>query len=179
MGNPATLFRFRLDVSDVDRGFYEAIDLRAAMHPSETEIYLLTRVLAYALNYEEGLTFAPGLCTGDEPAISLPGEHGAIAKWIDIGNPSPRRMHKAAKAARSVRIYTYKDPEALKREALGEHIHRAAEIEIFALEERFLKQLAAKLARDNTWSVIFNDGGLVVTIGDESFMGAVTEHRLG
>src|SRR3989338_3231587 len=98
MANPATLFRFRIDISDVERGFYEAIDLRAAKHPSETEAYLLTRGLAYALNYESGIVFSPGLCTADAPAIGVPGQNGQVSVWIDIGNPAPRRIHKASKA---------------------------------------------------------------------------------
>ena len=106
---PATLYRFRLDVSDVDRGFYEPLDLRVPMHPSETEDFLITRVLAYALNYESGMEFSRGLSTPDEPAISLPGDRGGLALWIDIGNPLARRIHKASKAADRVRIYTYKD----------------------------------------------------------------------
>ena len=70
MANPSTLYRFKLSVSDVDRGFYENLDFRVAMHPSENEAYLLSRVLAYALNYESGLEFSVGLCDPDEPALT-------------------------------------------------------------------------------------------------------------
>src|SRR4051812_10031831 len=153
MANPSTLYRFRITVSDVDRGFYEDIDFRAAMHPSENEPYLLTRVLAYALHYESGLEFSAGLSTSDEPAISLKDLNGTFTTWIEIGNPSPRKLHKGSKAARSVYVYTYKDPENLKREAAKETIHRAGEITLFALRESFLTALAAHLKRDNHWGL--------------------------
>ena len=42
----ATVHRFQIDLSDVDRGVYEALDLRVARHPSESVPYLLTRTLA-------------------------------------------------------------------------------------------------------------------------------------
>lgn len=177
MANPARLYRFRLTVSDVDRGFYESLDFRAAMHPSESEAYLLTRVLAYSLNYESGLEFAPGLSSSDEPALHLLGPNG-IALWIEIGNPSSRKLHKAAKASKKVRVYTYKDPESLKKEAAGQAIHRAGEIEVFALGSPFLNALAGVLQRDNEWGLIHNDGELTVTVGEESILGSITQHSL-
>jgi uncharacterized protein YaeQ len=181
MANPATLYRFRLDVSDIPRGFYDVVDFRLGMHPSETPDYLLTRALAYALNCEPGLSVTPGLCAGDEPALSLPspqGGHGAMELWIDLGNPSPRKLHKAAKAARRVRVYTYKDPHALVREAAGERIHRAPEIEIFGIEPALLRTLAGWLERDNAWTLIHDQDTLTVTAGEQVASGAITRVSL-
>jgi uncharacterized protein YaeQ len=179
MGNPARLYRFRISVSDVERSFYEELDFRAAMHPSETDLYLVTRVIAYALNHEPGIEFSPGLCTGDEPAIRVPDSQGGIALWVDIGNPSPRKLHKAAKASRRVRVYTYKDAENLRRECADEAIHRAQEIEVFSLDERFLSALAATLERDNQWTLLLNGGELTVSAGAKNFQAPLGSHRLG
>ncbi len=178
MASPSTLFRFKIALSDIDRSVYEALDLRVAMHPSESEDYLLTRVLAYALNVESGLEFTQGLCSPDEPAIWLPDPRGGIAKWIDIGNPAARRLHKASKAARSVRVYTYKNPETLKREAASEPVHRAAEIEVFSFDSTFLKALTNMLKRENNWTLIHNDGELSITSGEENIMTTLGVHRL-
>jgi uncharacterized protein YaeQ len=178
VANPATLYRFRISVSDIERSFYEDVDFRAAMHPSENEIYLLTRVIAYALNYERGLAFSAGLSTSDEPAIKLEQPGGAIEKWIEIGNPSPRKLHKATKSSRLVRVYTYKDPENLKREAAKESIHKAQEIEVFSIKESFLRELAQILKRDNTWTLISDGGSLVITADEQSFIGSLEPHRL-
>jgi uncharacterized protein YaeQ len=178
MALTSTLYRFRLSVSDLDRGFYEDLDFRVAQHPSESEPYLLTRIIAYALNFEDGLEFMPGLCTADDPALRLAGENGGIALWIDIGNPSPRRMHKASKASARLRIYTYKDPEPMLREARGEKIHRAEEIEVFSLDERFLKSAAGRLEKDNRWSLMHQEGELTLTMGEEAFSGSLVRHTL-
>jgi uncharacterized protein YaeQ len=178
VANSSTLYRFKLEVSNVEREFYDSLDIRVAMHPSETETFLLTRVIAYALNYESGLEFTPGLQTPDEPAIKLLGSNGNISIWIDIGNPSARRLHKASKASDRVRIYTYKDPENLKREISGESIHRADQIEVFSIDPKFIDSLGLLLKRDNMWGVIYNEGELVISVGDESLMGSIVRHSL-
>ena len=43
MALSATVYHFQIELSDVDRGVYEALDLRVARHPSESTPYLLTR----------------------------------------------------------------------------------------------------------------------------------------
>jgi uncharacterized protein YaeQ len=178
MAQASTLYRFKIELSDVDRSIYESLDVRLAMHPSETSEFLLTRVLAYTLNFAEGLSFSDGLSTPDSPSIQTLGPNGEILKWIDIGNPSARRLHKASKASRSVRVYTYKNPENLKKELASESIHRAEEIEIFSFEPFFLAELGNTLKRDNVWSFIHTDGEIVITAGEQTFIGAVSAHRL-
>src|SRR5262245_22698065 len=104
MANPSTLYRFKIDLTDVDQGVYESLDVRAPMHPSEAEVFLVTRMLAYALNYAQGLQFSKlGLSEPDDPCISIKDADGAVDLWIEIGNPSARKLHKAAKASRRVR----------------------------------------------------------------------------
>ena len=58
MAHPSTLFRFRIDLTDIDRGVYRKLDFRIAMHPSESETFFVTRVLAYALNAQDDLQFS-------------------------------------------------------------------------------------------------------------------------
>lgn len=166
MALSSTLYRFRVELSDVERDLYQSFDLRLAKHPSENEVYLVTRLLAYLLSFEEGLEFAPGLCTDDEPAIfQRDSGSGGFSRWIEIGNPSARRLHKASKAARRVQIYTYKDPSALVRELAGEKVYRRESIEAFALDPQFLGRLVAALERDNKWAVFRQDGTLTVALG--------------
>jgi uncharacterized protein YaeQ len=159
-----TLYRFRIELSDLDRGVYDTLDFRIAMHPSETTDFLLTRVLAYALNSDVEFA-AEGLSDPDQPALRRAGAHGAIDLWIEIGNPSARKLHRASKAASAVRVYTYKDPRPLVAEA-GE-IPRAAEIEVFALGSSFLGELASHLERDSRWSLLVQDG--LLTLSGEGF----------
>src|SRR5262249_47377966 len=57
MALTSTIYNFDIDLADSDRGVYETLAVRAALHPSETEELLWTRVLAYCLEYEEGIAF--------------------------------------------------------------------------------------------------------------------------
>ena len=47
MALTATIYNFDVDLSDSDRGVYETVALRVAQHPSESDEYLIARVLAY------------------------------------------------------------------------------------------------------------------------------------
>ena len=94
MALSATICRFHFELSDVDRGVYESVELRAAQHPSESDAYFVTRVLAWALEYNEGLAFGRGVSTPEDPAIYLADDIGDYLLWIEIGQPSAERLHK-------------------------------------------------------------------------------------
>jgi uncharacterized protein YaeQ len=162
----ATLYRFRIDLADVDRGVYGPIDFRAALHPSETPIFMVTRVLAYALNFQEGLEFSPGgLSDPDAPAMRLEDPNGGVKLWIEIGNPSARKLHRASKAADEVKVYTYKNPEPMLQEIAAEKVHRADRLGIYSFDPRFLERLVGSLEKDNAWSLMLTDGSLVLNVG--------------
>lgn len=129
-------------------------------------------MIAYALNVEPGLEFsAGGLSEPDDPCISSDNPRGGKMLWIEVGNPSARRLHKAAKAARTVKVYTYKNPEPLIREMRAERVHNAEAIEVFALASEFLEELELKLERDNNWILFRDQGSLMITIGEEIIQG--------
>mgnify|MGYP000925309763 CR=1 FL=1 len=163
-----TVYRFRIELSDVDRGVYETLDLRTALHPSETPAYLVTRVLAFALNAGEGLVFSPGgLSDPDAPTLRIDDPVGGGTKlWIEIGNPSARKLHKASKAAELVKVYTYKDPKLLLKEIAAGDVHRARELVVTSFDPRFLERLTQDLRKDNPWSLIVTDGILTVNLPD-------------
>jgi uncharacterized protein YaeQ len=178
LGLTSTLYRFKIDLSDVDRKLYEALEFRAAMHPSESLPFFIARILAFALNHRPGLEFSPGISAPDEPAIRAFGPTGGLDLWIDIGNPTAKRIHKASKTAKEVRIYTHKDPRLLAREYRAEKVHKLGGIGLFSLDQRFLKSLGKTLGRDNHWELTHNEGGLYVGVGKESFEGRLERHAL-
>ncbi len=106
----ATIYTADIDLADHDRGVYETLALRVARHPSESDEYLVTRLLAYALEYTEGLEFSTGgLSSPDDPALAVRDLTGALRAWIEIGWPDGARLHKAAKASPRVAVYPHKD----------------------------------------------------------------------
>ena len=102
MALTSTVYNFNIDLSDADRGVYETLDLRVARHPSESEEFLVARLLAYCLEYQQGIEFSRGLSDADEPPIAVRDLTGAMRAWIDIGTPSADRLHKASKSTARV-----------------------------------------------------------------------------
>jgi uncharacterized protein YaeQ len=179
MAMPSTLFRIQVELSDIDQGIYKSLDLRLAMHPSEAPPYLLTRLLAYAFNEREFLEMVPeGLSDPEAPAVRAVTPGGDILLWIEIGNPSARKLHKAAKAARQVLVYTYKDPEPLLKDIRENKVFHAESIGIFSLDAKFLQALAGKLERKNAWGVMLHDGVLTVSGGDWSETAELRKHTV-
>src|ERR1700729_4285078 len=143
----ATVHSFKIELADSDRGVYVPLDLRVARHPSETEDHLLTRVLAYCLEYSEGISFSNGWSDPDQPAISIRDLTGVLRVWIDVGAPDASRLHRAAKLAPRVAVYTHKDADQLAARLRTEKIHRAEALELYAVDREWLAALTARLPR--------------------------------
>lgn len=170
----ATLHRFEIALADADRGVYESLELRVARHPSESSSFLLVRVLAYCLEYREGITFSKGgVSDVDEPAISISDLTGRRLAWIEVGAPSAERLHRAAKSTERVVLYTDRRLDMLRPAWLGERIHRADEIRVIAFPREFLRALESQLERNVRWDVSIGDGHLYVTAGGASFDTAI------
>jgi len=178
MALSATVYHLQVDLSDVDRGVYEALDLRVARHPSETMRYLLTRVIAYCLCYEEGIAFTKGLSNAEEPALWIKDLQGNLRTWIEIGTPSAERLHKASKACPRVVVFTHNDPDLLKKTARTKAIHKAEAIEVFALQGAFLDSLDATTDRNAKWTLVHSEGVLYVSCGEKNITTPVTPCRL-
>ncbi|MES2526627.1 MAG: YaeQ family protein [Bdellovibrionota bacterium] len=173
-----TLYRFQIELSDIERAVYETLDFRVAQHPSEGIHYMLTRVLAFAMNSAEDLAFAPtGLHDPDAAAISIPETNGGFRLLIEIGSPSAKKLHKATKLSKAVKVYTYKNPDLMMRELREEKIHRAEEIEFFSVSTTFLDEIVPLLKKDNRWNLVFNEGTITIQAGENSVTGEVVPHR--
>lgn len=180
MALAATVYRLQIELSDVDRGVYEALDLRLARHPSESMPYLLTRVIAYCLCHEEGITFSKGgLSDTDEPPVAIRDLQGTLRAWIDVGTPSAERLHRASKACDRVVVFTQHDPALLLRQARDKAIHKADAIEIYAIEPSFLEALAGVTDRNARWTLTHTERVLYVNAGDQNLSGSLTRHVLG
>lgn len=169
----ATIHTFEIQVADVDRGVYEDLTLRVARHPSETDLFMVTRILAYCLEYEEGITFSAGVSTTDEPAVLVRDLTGAITAWIEIGAPDAQRLHFGSKLADHTAVYTHRDPEKLFASWEGKTIHAADQIVVRAFEPRFIEALAAAVDRRNTMTVSLTEGQLYVDLNGQNLSSAV------
>ena len=170
----ATIYNFDIELADGDRHVYESLALRIARHPSESEEYLVARLLAYLLELVEGIEFSRGVSDPEEPTIAVRDLTGAITTWIDVGTPDAGRLHKAAKAAGRVVVYTHKDPAQFLRQLAGERIHNAAALELYAIERALVGALVERLDRRVAFSLSVTDRELYLSIGADNLTGAVT-----
>ncbi len=178
MAQTATIYVLSIDLNEMDRGVYERLELRVARHPSETAEFMLVRVLAYCLEYEEGIAFGNDLSSGDEPAVLIRDMTGRLTGWFEVGMPDASRMHRGSKAAGRVGLYTHRDIRQVLGQFEGAKIHRAGEIRVRAFERQAVETIAALIDRRTGMSVSVTDGDVYVTVGDQGFALPMTEHRL-
>jgi len=107
MALKATIFKLRLNVSDLDRNVYDEFALSVARHPSETDARMMLRVAAFALHADPALTFGRGISNDDEPDLWARDLTGATDLWIELGTPDPERLRKACGRAAQVLLYAY------------------------------------------------------------------------
>lgn len=179
MAQTATVYNFEIELSHVDRGVYESLSLRVACQPSETPEYLLTRVLAYCLEFTEGIAFGKGLAEPNEPALAVRDLTGALKVWVDVGAPDAARLHKAGQACPRVVVYTHKEPRQVLPQLMGERIHRVEALEFYSLDRDLIAELAARLTRRLSFALSVSDDHMYVTVGEDTFSGAVERHSVG
>ena len=174
----ATIHQFNVQLSHVDRGVYESLELRVARHPSESEEFLCARVLAYCLEHREGLAFSKGLADPDQPALEVRDLTGGMRAWIEVGAPDAERLHRASKAAQRVVVYTHHDAQRYWDSLAGERIHRPESLELYRLDRALVVALVSRLERRMAFDLSVTGGMLYLTIGQELLSGEVRAHRL-
>jgi uncharacterized protein YaeQ len=179
MALTSTIYNASVELSDVDRGVYESLDLRLALHPSETMESMVTRLLAYCLEYTDGIEMnAGGLSDTDEPAIVIRDLTGRLTGWIEIGLPDAARLHRAAKLAERVAVYCHRDVRILLGQLEGKRIHRAAEIAIYSFGGGFIKDVAERFERRVKMSLSVTEQHVYLDVNGQSLTTVIEQHSL-
>ena len=167
MAVKATIYKVDLQISDMDRHYYQAHSLTLAQHPSETEERLMVRLLAFALNASESLAFGKGISTDDEPDLWDRDLTGSIELWIDIGQPDEQRIRKACGRARKVIALTYSGRSAdIWWEKTAAAVERCKNLAVSDLSAASTQALTALANRNMKLQVFIQDGQ--VQVMDES-----------
>lgn len=175
----ATIYSVEIRLADADRQLYETLALTVARHPSETAEFLCARVLAFCLEFTEGIAFSRGISDTDQPAITVHDLTGMLTGWIEVGSPDAQRLHKATKTAGRVAVYLYRAVEPTLSRWRAERIHRAESIDVRILDADLIDALAARLARRMSIDLSVADRTLYLTLGDETLSGDYTPVTLG
>ena len=173
MAAGATIHTFEVQLADMDRGVYEDFQVRAARHPSETEPCLATRLLAYCLEYEEGIVFSEGISAIDEPAVLVRDLTGKLLAWIEIGAPDAARLHTGSKAAERTVVYTHRDPVKVAAPWAGAKIHRAEDILVHSFDPGFVDALVDVLERRNTITLTVTERQLYAELNGTHLSSAI------
>jgi uncharacterized protein YaeQ len=113
MAANATIYKASLNIADMDRNYYEEHNFTLAKHPSETDLRLMVKLVAFMLNADEQLLFTKGISQDDEPDLWQKALNGDIKLWIDLGQPDEKRIRKACGRSQKVIIYMYQEGSAL------------------------------------------------------------------
>ena len=133
MAANATIYKANLNIANMDTHYYAEHSLTLAKHPSENDLRLMVRLLAFIFNAQEDLVFCKGISQDDEPDIWQKDLSGDIQLWIDLGQPDEKRIKKACGRSEKVIIYVYQE----------------------GMAEAWFKQNKKLLNRFNNLSIIF------------------------
>ena len=173
----STMHTFTVQLADVDRGVYDELSLRMARHPSETATYMVTRLLAYCLEYQEGIVFGDGISATEEPAVLVRDLTGAVTVWIEVGAPDAERLHYASKLADRTVVYTHRDPNKVMAPWAGKRIHQAEAIALHHFDPGFIDAAAQAVERRNTMTLSVTEQQLYLDLNGTSLSSAVhTRH---
>ena len=109
MAANATIYKANLNIANMDSHYYAEHSLTLAKHPSENDLRLMVRLLAFIFNANEDLVFCKGISQDDEPDLWQKDLSGDIELWIDLGQPDEKRIKKACGRSKKVIIYLYQE----------------------------------------------------------------------
>ncbi len=174
----ASIHTFAVQLADVDRGVYDDFTLRVARHASETDEFMVTRVLAYCLEFEEGIAFSEGISSTDEPAVLVRDLTGRLTAWIEVGAPDAERLHYGSKLADRTTIYTHRDPAKVLALWSGKRIHRAEAITLHSFDPGFMVGAVSALERRNSMTLSVTEGRIYLDLNGASLTTAIHEHPI-
>ena len=157
-----TIYKLTLALSDLDRGVYESLNLTVARHPSETLERMMVRVVAFCLNAQEGLSFCKGLSDSDEPDLWCHSLDGKLELWVDVGEPAPERIKKAARLASAVKVYCFNHKASTWWELNRVAFAALPNATIYQLQWPDVQALAGLMGRSLDASVTITDGTVYV-----------------
>lgn len=169
MALSSTIFKAALQISDMDRHYYEEHQLTLARHPSETDERMMVRLLAFALHAHELLSFTKGLCVEEEPALWQKSLSNEIDLWIDVGLPDERRLRKACSRAGQVYLYLYGGRNAeLWWQRNANNLQRYKNLCVIEIPEDASHELAGLVLRSMQLQCTIQDREVWLNCGEQS-----------
>lgn len=160
-----TIYKANLQLADSDRHVYESFSLTLAQHPSETLERMVVRLLAFALNASDKLSFTKGLSSAEEPDLWAREDNGTLSLWIEVGQPKPERVKKALGLARQVAVYGFGKALDTWWNLEGKDMPDSERLSLQRFQWADIQSLAANVGRAINWSVTIAGGEVYVDDG--------------
>lgn len=157
-----TIYKLRVAITDLNRDYYDSLNVTIAQHPSETLERMMARVIAYCINAEEGLIFTKGLSEAEEADIWVPTLDEQYSLWIEVGEPMPDRVKKIARQGRVVKIYTFNTKSDVWWSQNQDKLTRLP-ASFYQLSWEQIQQLATKVQRTMDWSMTISENAVYVS----------------
>ena len=169
MAIKSTIFKAELQITDMDRNYYNDHALTIARHPSENDERMMLRILTFALNASDSLSFTKGLSTEDEPDLWQKSLSDEIELWIDLGQPDEKRIRRACGRADRVIIYTYNRNSAQAWwDKFKGKLQRFDNLSIVSVDDATMTALAAFSQRTMQLQFTIQDGITLISDGERS-----------
>ncbi|MDF3834506.1 YaeQ family protein [Cupriavidus basilensis] len=169
MALKSTIYKAELSVSDMDRPYYGSHALTIAKHPSENDARMMVRLLAFACEASDTLTFTRGLDEPDEPDLWEKTLTGEIAHWIELGQPDESRLKRAAARADRVTVFTYNGASAREWwKGMAGKAGKLRNVTIYNVPAEAVEALAALAQRAMRLSVTIQDSEIWVSDDDNN-----------
>jgi uncharacterized protein YaeQ len=180
MALKATVFKAQIQISDLDRHYYESHTLTLARHPSETDTRMMVRLLAFCLFANPQLSFTKGLSTDDEPDLWQLSLSGEIERWIELGQPDERRLRQACGRAREVVVINYAGRAAdLWWQQNSANLERLSNLRVLDLDSAQAQALTDLVQRSMDLHCTIDGGQLWITLGETTIELTPTVRQAG
>ena len=167
MALKSTIHKAEIQITDMDRNYYQDHALTIAQHPSENDTRLMVRLLAFALHASESMQFTKGLSSDDEPDLWQKSLSDEVEVWIDLGHPDEKRMRKACGRAQQVILYTYQHRSSVVWwEQQQNKLNRFNNLTVIHIEEPAVHGLGQMAARSMRLQCTIQDGEVWFSNGE-------------
>jgi len=169
MAIKSTIFKADIQITDLDRHYYQDHALTIARHPSENDERMMLRLLAFTLHASDTMGFCKGLSTEDEPDLWQKSLSGEIEVWIDLGQPDEKRIRKACGRAGEVFIYTYNYRSALVWwQQIRNRLSRFDNLSVIVIPDKALHTMGTLSRRSMQLQYMIQDGEILLSNSEQS-----------
>jgi uncharacterized protein YaeQ len=170
MALKATVNKAIIHLSDMDRNYYDTLNLTIAQHPSENDQRMMVRLVAFILNAHEHLQFGKGVSDEDEAAIWQINFSEEIELWIELGQLDEKRLKKACNRSQAVKLYCYGSSVDTWWSQSANKLRLLNKLTIEQFSQETTNALAALAARSMEFQCSIQDGQLWLTAGDDTLL---------